>query len=356
MYGEVPQRLICASLLILVFGIKVACADGWDTAQRQPPAWFHTDEGRRVVAHVLRYQFPSGGWPKNIDMAAPLDDAAKQELADRPEEATIDNGATYRQLRFLARAVSETQNENTRTAFFKGLDYLFAAQYENGGWPQTYPNPRGYHAHITFNDDAIAGVLNLLRDVAAGRQPFAFVGADRRARAVAAFERGIDCILKCQVVVAGRRTVWCAQHDEKTLQPAAARAFEPVSLSGSESVGLVRLLMTVDQPTPEVKEAIGSAVAWFDAVKITGQRVATIQTPAGPDRVVVADPAAAPLWARFYEIGTDRPIFTGRDGIVRTSYAAIDRERRTGYAYYGDWPATLLDRDYSTWRAKWGLP
>jgi PelA/Pel-15E family pectate lyase len=349
---RLPLFALCKVLIVAGW----ACADGWDDAQRQPAAWFHTAEGQRVVDNLLLYQLPSGGWPKNIDMAAPLDDAAKSGLANRTYESTIDNGATVSQLRFLARAISETQNERARAAFLKGLDSLLAAQYENGGWPQSYPNPRGYHAHITFNDNAMAGVLGLLREAATGRAPFEFVNADRRRRAEAAVTKGIDCVLKCQVLVAGRRTAWCAQHDEKTLAPAAARAFEPISLSGSESVGLVRFLMTIDDPSPEVIAAVQSAVAWFDAVKINGYRVVTVQTADGPDRAVVEDVSAAPLWARFYEIGTNRPIFAGRDAVVRGSYAEIERERRLGYAYYGNWPAQLLRREYPEWAAKWKVP
>jgi PelA/Pel-15E family pectate lyase len=129
-----------------------------------------------------------------------------------------------------------------------------------------------------------------------------------------------------------------------------------VSHSGSEKVGLQRILIGVERPSPELIDAVRSAVAWLDSVKITGHRVVTVQTPAGPDRAVIEDAAAAPLWARFYELGTNRPIFTGRDGIVRGSYAEIERERRTGYAYYGAWPANLITRDYPAWCAKWGIP
>jgi PelA/Pel-15E family pectate lyase len=341
--------------LISIAAPSHSFADGWDDAQRQPAAWLRTDEGRRIVANVILYQFPSGGWPKNIDMAAPLDDAAKARLRDRPDKSTIDNGATVSQLRFLAGAAAASNDETARAAVLKGLDSLLAAQYENGGWPQSYPNPRGYHAHITFNDNAMGSVLTLLHDVAKGGPPFDFVDAERRRRATLAFAKGIDCILKCQVIVAGRRTAWCAQHDEQTLEPAPARSFEPVSLSGSESVGLIRLLIDVDQPLPEVIDAVRSAVAWLEAVKIRGIRVVSRQTAEGPDREIVADASAGPIWARFYELGTNRPIFTGRDGIVRGSYGEIERERRTGYAYYGTWPASLIDREYPAWCAKLGL-
>ena len=56
--------------------------------------------------------------------------------------------------------------EAWNNAFRRGLDYLLKAQYPNGGWPQFYPLRNGYWSHITYNDDAMAGVLELLRDVA----------------------------------------------------------------------------------------------------------------------------------------------------------------------------------------------
>jgi PelA/Pel-15E family pectate lyase len=342
-------------LLILgtLFLSSFAEAITWSRAQRQGPEWFRTDEGKQVVDNVLLYQFPSGGWPKNIEMARSLTEADKRRLANRRrDESTIDNGGTYTQLRFLARAYSATADERVRDAFLKGLDYLLAAQYDNGGWPMFHPPREGYTAHIDFNDNAMAGVLMLMDDVANGDKPFAFVDAERRARGAAAFAKGIECILKCQVVVDGQRTAWCAQHDEVTFAPAPARAFEPVSLSGHESVDLVRCLMRVKQPSQEIIAAVHGAVRWFNEVKIEGVRVVRVDTPAGRDRAIIEDPNAPPIWARFYEIGTNRPIFTGRSAIVHYRYDQIERERRLGYAYYGDWPAKLLTQEYPDWMAK----
>lgn len=329
----------------------------WERAQRQSPGWFSSEEGKQVVDNVLAIQLPCGGWDKNLertmDMAAPFSEAFRRRLTRRPDQATIDNGATYTQLRFLARAYAATHDKRVRDAFDRGLDYLLAAQYDNGGWPMYSPLRNGYYSHIHFNDNSVAGVLELLDDVADGKPPFDFVDAPRRERAAAAVAKGIDCILKCQVVIEGRRTAWCAQHDEKTLRPAPARSFEPVSLSGNESVDLVRLLMRVDNPSPEIISAVRNAVAWFEAVKIAGIRVVPIQTEAGRDLAVQHDPTAPPIWARFYEIGTNRPIFPGRDGIAHDHYANIERERRLGYAYYGYWPARLLESEFPAWAAKW---
>lgn len=171
-------------------------------------------------------------------------------------------------------------------------------------------------------------------------------------------ERGLACILQCQVRVAGRLTVWCAQHDETTLAPAPARKYEHASLSGFESVGIVRFLMSLEHPSPEIVASVQAAMAWFEQAKLTGIRIDHPPAPAlphGHDRVVVADPSAPPLWARFYEIGTNRPIFGGRDGVIRYTLAEVEPERRGGYRWYGDEPADLLAQDYPRWR-RCGLP
>ena len=69
--------------------------------------------------------------------------------------------------------------------------------------------------------------------------------------------------------------------------------------------------------------------------------------------MVVADPTAPPIWARFYEIGTNRPFFCGRDGVKKYSLAEIEHERRIGYAWYTNAPAYLLDKEYPLWRSKY---
>lgn len=123
----------------------------------------------------------------------------------------------------------------------------------------------------------------------------------------------------------------------------------------------VRLLMEIDNPSPEVVRAVQSAVAWFDKVKITGLRIEKV--PAEPvefkyhysdfDYVEVKDPNAPPLWARYYDLETERPIFCNRDGKITRNFSDLQRERRTGYPWYGYWPAKLLDKEYPVWQKKW---
>jgi len=199
--------------------------------------------------------------------------------------------------------------------------------------------------------------MTILRDVAGGQPPYDFVDAPRRGRAADAVARGIDCILKTQIKQDGKLTAWCAQHDEKTLEPAWARAYEPPSLSGSESVGIVRFLMSVEKPTPEIIAAIEGAVAWFRNVAIHGYRFEEFVNEQGmEDKRLVRDADAGLLWARFYELATNRPLFLDRDSVFRYSMSEINQERRGGYDYYGDWPEKLLARDYPKWRKKHKLP
>ncbi|HEX8337163.1 MAG TPA: pectate lyase [Pyrinomonadaceae bacterium] len=337
----------------------------WGNALKQKPEWYAGAEALRVADNLLLYQRDVGGWPKNIDMAAPLSEKERGVLlkskaaTGNEAAATIDNGATFTQLHYLARVYTAQKQERHREAFLKGLDYLLAAQYENGGWPQYFPLRKGYYSHITYNDNAMTGVLELLRDVARRKPDYAFVDEARRQRSEKAVERGVECILKTQVKVDGRLTAWGAQHDVTTLAPAPARKFEPVSLASRESVGVTRFLMSIESPDARVVESVEAAVAWFRSAQLSGIRWVEREdksVPGGVERTLVKDPQATPLWARFYELGTNRPVFEGRDGVVRYSVFEIEPERRNGYGWYTEEPRKLLDREYPSWQKRQKKP
>ena len=92
------------------------------------------------------------------------------------------------------------------------------------------------------------GVMELFRDITIEDENFHFVPEDFRKTCEVALEKGLKCILKTQVVIDGHLTAWCAQHDRTTLKPAKARSYELPSLSGSESVGIIRYLMGSNNP------------------------------------------------------------------------------------------------------------
>lgn len=337
------------ALVVLITGALTSIAQNGQRAGaflKQNDEWFRSEEGRRTTDNVLSWQSLPGSWPKNKSTTSVPYTGDSKNL-----KGTFDNGATADEIRFLARAFRATQDQRCQQALLKGLDHILAAQYPTDGWPQYAPPPaKSYHRHITFNDGTMIRLLELLREVASSPD-FDFVDPARRASAQQAFDRGIACILKCQIRVNGKMTVWCAQHDEKDLSPRPARSYELASLSGAESAGILRLLMSLERPNADVIRAVEAGATWFVSAKITGLR----QAREGLDKVMVPDPNAPPLWARFYEIETGRPLFSGRDGVPKYQFSEIEAERRNGYAWYGTW-GDQVTADYAKWTKKWLKP
>lgn len=323
----------------------------------QTEAFWASAAGVTVGDVVLGYQNADGGWPKlerDSSLTVPVNRSA---LSGFKVKSTIDNDATTKQIIALARAFKGSAQTRFRDGALRGIEYLLAAQHRSGGWQQYWPEPQGYKARITFNDDAMANVLEILREVAARRGDFAFAGPEPARRAATAYEAGLALVLKSQIVVKGKPTGWCAQYDENTLKPAMGRAFELPSISGGESVNVVRFLMGIDKPSPAVIKAVQSAVAWLDAARLTGiKRVRredrTLEY--GFDFVVEKDPKAEPLWARFYDTAEGKPLFSSRDSKPRTSFDEVAYERRVKYNWFTSEAAVLLKTDYPAWVQRTG--
>ena len=315
--------------------------------------WFRSDEAKTIADSVIQYQSPQGGWPKSTDLAKPPKSPKDIPPPGRGRANSFDNDATTVPMQFLARTSHATGGEKYRNSFLRGLDYILAAQYPNGGWPQFYPLRKGYYSHITYNDEAMIRVMEVVRDVAIGEAPYDFVDEERRAKAAKALDLGIACILKTQIKQNGKLTAWCAQYDAKTLEPTWARAYEPPSLSGSESIGIIRFLMKIEEPSDEVVAAIEGAVEWVRRVQMKGWRSDQVKNDDGRrERKLIRDPDAPPVWARFYELKTNRPLYVDRDSKFRYDYSEISYERRSGYSYHGNWGESLLERYYPRWREK----
>ena len=118
--------------------------------------------------------------------------------------------------------------------------------------------------------------------------------------------------------------------------------------------------MRLNAPDQRVIEATEDAVAWLRRARLLGTRLQRISAPETDfgshterfDVIIVSDSDAKPIWARHYEIETDRPVFAGRDSVKRYSLREIERERRTGTPWYGNWPSELLERDFPAWQRK----
>lgn len=305
-----------------------------------------------LAERMLVYQLKNGGWPKQledksvVDYSKPLTDDLLAKIKATPElHATIDNSATSRELNHLMAAYAKTKNPQYLKAIKKGLDYLLKAQYANGGWPQYFPDNRLYRAQVTFNDNAIVNVLNIMMDIVQRDNGYELVANEYQKQAEKSVLAGIDCILKTQIAQNGVPTIWGAQYDEKTLKPAKARAFEPASLAAAESASIVKFLIRIKKPSASIKTAITNAMKWFDTNKISD-----VKFERGKGIVAgLKDEKGALAWARFYDIDSNQPIFGDRDNTIKTKFEDVSLERRNGYAWYGNWAEKLLEKDYPKW-------
>lgn len=354
------KRFILMVSSVLISGMLMTgmSARRMEELRRTDKEFFKSDEAARIGEQVLAYQRITGGWPKNIDMCRPHSAQELEEVRSqqgRTDDSTTDNLATTTQMTFVARMYQATGNPRYRDSFNSGLEYLLSGQYDNGGWPQFWPNPKGYQIHITYNDDAMVNTLKLLREVALQNSPYdgGLVDKAMKNKVSKAFEKGIECILATQIRVNGEPTVWCQQHDRETYAPAPARAYELPSYCSQESVEIVRLLMQLPNPDSRIKAAVHGAMKWFDANKLMGYRLERTGEPKTPEANVrlVADSEAGPLWGRYYDLENCEIYVCDRDGIPRKSLEEIGQERRTGYSWYNSYPAKLYGI-YDKWADK----
>jgi PelA/Pel-15E family pectate lyase len=356
--SETILAILLLSFLVQIVNAQTAISQrSWKyVATQMPDSWYGSEESKAVAENVLLYQRDIGGWPKNTDFHKPLTVVEKATINDNKglNDAIFDNSATTTEMKFLARMFNKIKNDDYRKAFSRGLDFILEAQYDNGGWPMFYPLRKGYYTHITYNDDAIVNIMELLKEIINKKPLYAFVATDNIvSEATAAFNKGIDCILKTQIIVKGKPTVWCAQHDEITFLPAKARSYELPSFSGAESVGIINMLMEIPDPSPSIIKSVSGAIEWLDSHRIKNTKWESFTNKDGlKDRRIVSDPKAGDMWARFYDLETELPFVCDRDGIKKKTMEEIGYERRNGYSWYTNAPQEVIDK-YPSWKAKW---
>jgi len=307
-----------------------------------------------IAENILRFQNDDGGWPTNLDWLTVISDEEVREIRrSRAGRSTFDNRNVYPQIEYLAQVARSTGLQHYQHSAVRALNYILREQRASGGWCGKDVDA------ITYNDDVMTGIMNLLLDVRQDAPQFDFLSQTQRTELMHSLLRAIDVTLRCQIVIAGEKTAWCQQHDHITLQPIKARTYELPSITAQESAGIVRFLMQLEDPPENVVQAVESAVKWFESSCINGLRIETVSIDpvrfknftATTDRRAIADPEAPSLWARFYELDSGRPFFCNRDGIKVYQLSEVQLERRVGYGWYGRWPARLLDRDYAKWKS-----
>lgn len=337
--------------------------------------WYASTEAQHIADTIVSFQTPAGGWGKNIDMSGPVRQRGQSYVAnnlshyldptdfDTPSDpqwnyvGTLDNDAAITEMRFLAKVAAAPHvpvraRARYRASFLRGIHYLLAAQYPNGGWPQVWPLEGHYHDAITFNDDAVIEVTSLLTDAAAGKGLYSFVPPAVRAQARSSTAKALGCILQSQFVFNGHRTIWPQQEDPITLAPTSARNYEPPALATGESTRILLYLMALPTPSADVQQAIRDGIDWMKSARLydvvwTSDKHAPGNDHTPPGRILAYQAGAGPLWARFYSISTGHPIFGDRDKSIHNEVNEISLERRNGYSWYSKGPEKALDR-YST--------
>lgn len=310
-----------------------------------------------LAEKMLVYQLPNGGWGKQLDDKSTVDyklpltkELLNKVKATGNDHATIDNSATSREINGLIAAYKTTQNPAYLKAAEDGIKYLLLMQYDNGGFPQYYPNSAIYRKQVTYNDNAMINALTVLYNVAEGTEGFDVVNPKLKEKSKVAVQKGIQCILKTQVLQNGKLSIWADQYNEISLKPDKARAFEPISLASGESIGILRFLMM--QPvTPEIEKSIRAAVKWFDESRVKGYAY-EVSKQNGKAVRTLSKKEGSSIWARFYDIPTNKPIFGDRDGSVKFNYDDVSEERRNGYSWFNDGGTKLIEKEFPKWLKK----
>ena len=316
---------------------------------------------RQLADNIITWQLPHGGFYKNgVDKYRKRWDGSEPRADWKGDNGielgTIDNQATVTELMFLADVYQRSHADSYRVAVRKTFEFLLTMQYPSGGFPQVYPARSGasYSNYVTFNDDAMARVLIMLQQAVREAPPLhaELFTSEQRGRAKDAIARAVDFILAAQIVQAGVKTVWCAQHDPKTHEPRGARSYELPSKSGSESVGVIGFLMTEPQ-TDAVKAAVQAALAWYVNPAVKRENTAYVKRPQGSNDDSynpIQTHLGSTMWCRFYELESDDCFFSGRTSAdsppgkgKQRDIMAIEPERRYGYQWGGSYGAKLLD-------------
>lgn len=276
-------------------------------------------EHARAAGHALvRGQLCSGGWDYLIEFN-PEKRKQYQYRADRNcgddrrGVTNLDDNVTQAAVRVLMRVdrALKFEDKAIHEAALFALDKLMAAQYPIGAWPQRFRQPPDaarfpvkrasypsswdrkwpgpeYQHHYTFNDNTNVDAIDMMLEAHRIYQ-------DPRYRQSA--EKGGQFILLAQMP--DPQPAWAQQYDAE-MHPAWARVFEPPSVTGGESHGIMRGLMALYRETGDRKylEPIGKALEYLKKSVV----------PRGSAEVFQRLPAG-PVLARFYELQTNRPLY-----------------------------------------------
>lgn len=294
---------------------------------------------------LLRGQLVSGGWDNKIEFGAAARNliAYRVDLKDaqvgrRFNTTTFDDDKSQSAVRFLMQLdrTLEFSDPRIHEATLYALDAFTQAQYPNGAWPQRYSAfPKAdefpirpasfaemwsrefpaakYDGFYTLNDNTISDLISTMLDA------YDIYGD---ARYLAAAERGGDFFLRAQLPEP--QPGWAQQYD-RDMHPAWARKFEPPAITGGESQGVMQTLIVLYRRTGDKKflAPIPRALEYYRSLQLPDGRL-----------------------ARFYELGTDRPLYFTKT--YELTYS--DADMPTHYGFQVGSRLDRIERDYQKWR------
>lgn len=292
---------------------------------------FFLEAARSVGKMLVQGQLCSGGWDyftefrpeeRKLYPYRADNNCSPPKMKGKPVTTLDDNvtQACARMLIRLDRALGFSDKPIHEASLF-ALESLTKAQYPNGAWPQrfsefpdpakypvkkaSYPDswPRkwpgsDYQSYYTFNDNSIADAIDMMLEAAR---------IYKEPRYLASAEKGGQFILLAQMP--DPQPAWAQQYD-LDMHPSWARLFEPPSVTGGESQGLMRILMTLYRETGNRKymEPIPRALNYLKASLLPAT-----EHPSEIRRRV----GNGPTLARFYELKTNKPLYITKGMMIR---------------------------------------
>lgn len=271
-----------------------------------------------VADLIVALQNEDGGFqvlPDNYEMSQ-----KETGLGSMKDVSSVYNGATTAELKYLAKYITANKPEDSKykDAFVKGIKYLLTTQRDNGGWSMNPGSESGFNANIEVGNKAMTEVLTLLSDIAIlNNQDYVFA---RKAMNVdeikSAVEKGNDFIVKSQISNNNKKSGWATQYD-KSGNVTMGHTYERESVSSYTTKDVIDYLMTIHNPSQDIKDAVESAYSWLKDVKIADKEQEVVKDTSMNNGFDVYLVDGSGTWASnyVYDKATDsyRPLYSDVD-------------------------------------------
>ena len=271
-----------------------------------------------VADLIVALQNEDGGFqvlPDNYEMSQ-----KETGLGSMKDVSSVYNGATTSELKYLAKYITANKPEDSKyqDAFVKGIKYLLTTQHDNGGWSMNPGSGSGFNANIEVGNKAMSEVLTLLSDIAIlNNQDYVFA---RKAMNVdeikSAVEKGNDFIVKSQISNNNKKSGWATQYD-KSGNVTMGHTYERESVSSYTTKDVIDYLMTIHNPSQDIKDAVESAYSWLKDVKIADKEQKVVKDTSMNNGFDVYLVDGSGTWASnyVYDKATDsyRPLYSDVD-------------------------------------------